>query len=185
MNGVFPAPEPAATCWDQELFIRAGYTPGYLCQATFGVPRSIHSVVWHCMEGRFPGAIERWNTGAAGAHLCVLESGLVVLTCRLEDIAWHAGTHGVCGRDGYGRTEFWRTHNINPYSIGVEVEGYVVRGFTPEQAAACRRIADWLTQQYGIKREHTFDEIDGHHAHGELSSSRTDPGVYFDWNWVL
>ena len=30
-----------------------------------------------------------------------------------------------------------------------------------------------------------LDAIDGHHAHGELSSSRTDPGPHFDWSWVL
>jgi hypothetical protein len=40
-------------------------------------------------------------------------------------------------------------------------------------------------QQYQITRQHTFDAIDGHHAHGELSSSRTDPGPKFDWSWVL
>ena len=165
--------------------IRDGYTPGNACEATFGVPRDVRSIVWHSMEGWLPGAIQRWNTGAAGAHLCVLQSGVVVLTCKLEDVAWHAGTHGKYGRDGYGRTDFWRKRNINPYAIGVEIEGFAQKGFTPEQAAACRRVSDWVANRYGIKREHTFDEIDGHHTHAELSSSRGDPGPGFDWAWVL
>lgn len=137
------------------------------------------------MEGYLPGAIARWNTGAAGAHLCILQTGEVVLTCRLEDISWHAGTHGVQGKDGYGRTGFWRTHNINPYSVGIELEGFFQQGYTPEQVAACRTVSDWLTAKYGVLREHTHDRIDGHHAHSELSSSRLDPGSLFHWEWVL
>jgi N-acetyl-anhydromuramyl-L-alanine amidase AmpD len=137
------------------------------------------------MEGFLAGAIQRWNTGAAGAHLCILRDGEVVRTCRLEDVAWHAGTHNNPIRDGYGRTTFWRTHNINAHSVGVEIEGFLTEGYTPEQADACRRVSDWLTWRYNIRRERTFDAIEGHHAHGELSSSRTDPGPLFEWAWVL
>jgi len=57
--------------------------------------------------------------------------------------------------------------------------------YTQAQADACRNVSDWLTQHYQITRQHTVDAIDGHHAHGELSSSRTDPGPKFDWSWVL
>ena len=178
-------PHAPDTCWDRELLIRAGYTPGYLSRSVFGVERSIQSAVWHDMEGSLPGAIARWNTGAAGAHLCVLQTGEVVLTCRLDDIAWHAGTHGVSGKDGYGRTPFWRTHNINPYSVGIELEGFCTRGYTDQQVAACKRVAGWLTARYGILREHTEDRIEGHHAHSDLSSFRRDPGDLFDWAWVL
>jgi N-acetyl-anhydromuramyl-L-alanine amidase AmpD len=137
------------------------------------------------MEGWLAGAIARWNTGAAGAHLCILRSGEVVLTCKLEDVAWHAGTHGTPGRDGFGRTPFWQRNNINPHSVGIELEGFLTMGYTDEQAAASRRVSNWLTQKYDILRQHTTNRIDGHHTHGELSSSRSDPGPHFDWGWVL
>jgi N-acetyl-anhydromuramyl-L-alanine amidase AmpD len=137
------------------------------------------------MEGELDGAIKRWNTGVAGAHLCILRTGEVVRTVRLEDVAWHAGTHNNPARDGFGRTPFWRSHNINTHSVGVEIEGFLTQGYTEAQAAACRRVSDWLTSKYDIPREHSFDAIAGHHAHGELSRDRTDPGPLFDWAWVL
>ena len=76
-------------------------------------------------------------------------------------------------------------NSINPSSVGVELDGFAATGCTPDQAAACRRVSDWLTARYGILREHTFDQIDGHHAHSEISASRGDPGPLFEWRWVL
>jgi N-acetyl-anhydromuramyl-L-alanine amidase AmpD len=172
-------------CWDRDLFIVDGFTPGNMSELVFGLTRVIRSIVWHDMEGFLDGAIKRWNTGAAGAHLCILQSGEVVRTVRLEDVAWHAGTHNSPNKDGYGRTPFWRSHNINAFSVGIEIEGFLTRGYNQAQAEACRRVSDWLTHEYQIERAHTMDAIDGHHAHGELSSSRTDPGPMFDWSWVL
>ena len=137
------------------------------------------------MEGYLAGAIERWNTGAAGAHLCILQTGEVVLTCKLEDVAWHAGTHNTPDKDGYGRNQFWRTHNINPYSIGVEIEGFLSAGYTAKQQKACRRVSDWLANKYHILPVHTSNQIEGYHAHSELSSTRSDPGPKFDWAWVV
>ena len=132
------------------------------------------------MEGWLDGAISTWNKGVAGAHLCVLRDGGVVLSCLLENIAWHAGTDYDTGR-----TMFWRGTNINPYSVGIELEGFAETGFTEKQAAAVRRVSDWLTDRYGIPRKHTFDQIAGHHAHSEISNQRSDPGPHFDWSWVL
>jgi N-acetyl-anhydromuramyl-L-alanine amidase AmpD len=153
--------------------------------ADYGVKRTLESIVWHDMEGWLAGAISRWNSGAAGAHLCVLRDGQIVLTCRIEDVAWHAGTDNNPNGGTYGRTPFWRAHNINPHSIGVELEGFAVTGYTAAQSMAVRKIANWATNKLGIVREHTFDTIKGHHSHGELSSSRSDPGVLFRWDWVL
>lgn len=137
-------------------------------------------LVWHDMEGYLPGAIAEWNKGNAGAHLCVLRNGTVVRTVRLEDAAWHAGTSATTGR-----TPYWRTHNANPYTIGVELEGFVSSGYTTAQAAACRRISDWCMARYPIPRRHSMDAMPGHHAHSDISNQRTDPGPLFDWAWVL
>lgn len=132
------------------------------------------------MEGWLAGAIATWNTGAAGAHLCVLRNGEIVLTCPIEYVAWHAGTDYQTGR-----TMFWRRNNINQASIGVELEGFHDRGFTNEQFDACRKIALWGEVEYGIPRVHTYDQIEGHHSHSEISNQRGDPGPYFDYARVL
>ncbi len=165
--------------WDRDWFITAGFTPAAQCKAVFGVPRTIQAVVWHDMEGYLPGAIATWNQGNAGAHLCVLRNGTIVRTVRLEDVAWHAGTDAAIGR-----TAFWKGHNINPYSIGVELEGFTTSGYTAEQAAAVGRISDYVTIEYGVLRQHTLDQIPGHHAHSELSNQRADPGPLFSWGWI-
>jgi N-acetyl-anhydromuramyl-L-alanine amidase AmpD len=156
--------------------------------ADYATKRTLEAVVWHDMEGYLAGAIARWNSGAAGAHLCVLKNGQIVLTCRLQDVAWHAGTDNRPGSETYGRDIFWRSHNINPHSIGVEIEGFADArdgGYTAAQIAAIGKIADWATRKLGIRREHTFDAIPGHHAHSEISAMRGDPGPNFDWSWVL
>jgi N-acetyl-anhydromuramyl-L-alanine amidase AmpD len=154
-------------------------------RSVWGVDRAITAIVWHDMEGFLPGAIARWNTGVAGAHLAILRSGAVVRTCRLDDVAFHAGTDNDPKSGVFGRTQFWRQHNINPYSVGIELEGFLSKGYTPQQASACRRVSDWLTHKYSVLREHTVDQIEGHHLHSELSSSRSDPGSQFNWDWVL
>jgi N-acetyl-anhydromuramyl-L-alanine amidase AmpD len=128
------------------------------------------------MEGYLAGAISRWNTGAAGAHLCVLRDGTVVRTVRLEDIAWHAGTDNNPNSGVYGRDGFWRSHNVNPFSVGIENEGFAASGITEAQVQANIRIARYLTSVYHVPAVHVQDQIAGHHTHAEISSNRTDPG---------
>lgn len=171
-------------CWDEVQLIRAGYSTPQQWYALTGVWREIRSIVWHDMEGYLAGAIARWNTGAAGAHLCVLRNGRIVLTCDLRNVAWHAGTSAQVDSDTYGRTEFWRRTNVNPFSIGVELEGFVASEYTPEQLGACRRITDWVTAKHNVLRARTWDVIDGHHAHSEISARRGDPGPLFDWSFL-
>jgi N-acetyl-anhydromuramyl-L-alanine amidase AmpD len=154
-------------------------------RAEWGVARQLLAVVWHDMEGYLAGAIARFNTGAAGAHLAVLRDGTIVRLRPFEDVTWHAGTNNDPRGGIYGRTGFWRTHNINPYSLGVELEGFAASGYTDAQAAAVSRIADYVTAVYGVPRQRTYDAIPGHHAHGDISANRSDPGPLFDWKWVL
>lgn len=143
-------------------------------------PRPIRSLVWHDMEGYLPGAISTWNQGAASAHLCVLRDGTIVRTVPIEDIAWHAGTNATTGR-----TAFWKAHNINPYSIGVELEGFVASGYTREQIDACVRIGRWAQAKYGVKPVRGGDSLDGHHLHSEISNQRSDPGPLFPFDAIL
>lgn len=176
-------PAPTTDPWDRTQLITDGFsTPA---EWPIAAPRPIQAICWHDMEGHLPGAIARWNTGAAGAHLCVLEDGTIVRTVLIENIAWHAGTNNDPNGGLYGRTPFWRTHNINPYSIGIELEGFVASGYTQAQIDACVKIGIWAQATYGIAPVHTVDQIQGHHLHGELSSSRTDPGPLFPFAEIL
>lgn len=178
-------PPPGQVPWTRTQLITAGYSTPQQWFSYAKVWRAIRSVVWHDMEGTLPGAIARWNTGVAGAHLCILRDGTVVLTCDVKNVAWHAGTNNLPGTDGYGRTNFWRQVNINPYSIGVELEGFVATGYTVQQQASAVRIARWAKANYGVVLQHTFDQINGHHTHAELSSTRSDPGPLFPLDAVL
>lgn len=140
------------------------------------------------MEGGLAAAIARWNTGVASAHLCVLKAGDVVLTVKIDDTAWHAGTDNNPTGEKYGRTAFWRTNNINENSIGVELEGYADAhdgGFTAAQIDACVKIASWARVKYKVLHQHTMDQIPGHHLHSELSTNRIDPGATFPIDTIL
>lgn len=189
VSPVQPVKPVLASPWDRMQLITAGYsvTTALGFCPDYGVNRTLDSIVWHDMEGHLAGAIATWNKGVAGAHLCVLKDGSIVLTCPIAFVAWHAGTDNTPGSGTYGRDTFWRTHNINPHSIGVELEGFADQrdgGYTVQQIAAIKQISTWATG-LGIQREHTFDRIAGHHAHSELSSQRGDPGSGFNWSWIL
>jgi N-acetyl-anhydromuramyl-L-alanine amidase AmpD len=135
------------------------------------------------MEGHLAGALSRWNDpiSEASAHLCVLQSAEVVLTVKLENVAFHAGTDYTTGR-----TMFWRGININPHSIGIELEGFAATGYAKGQIIRLRRVVDWLCAKYPtIPRQHTFDQVDGLHAHSEISNMRGDPGPLFFWQSIL
>jgi N-acetyl-anhydromuramyl-L-alanine amidase AmpD len=178
-----PAPTPEvpamADPWTRTLLTNgsAVSTPS---QWPTSNPRPIRSLVWHDMEGYLAGAIATWNQGAASAHLCVLRSGEIVRTVEIENIAWHAGTNATTGR-----TAFWKANNINPYSIGVELEGFVATGYTREQIDACVNIGRWAQAKYGIRPVRGGDSLDGHHLHGEISNQRSDPGPLFPFDAIL
>ena len=168
-----------ANPWDRVELATGGFSTAAEWRQEFGVQRDFKALVWHDMEGHLAGAIATWNQGKADAHLSVLESGEIVLTCLIEDVAWHAGTNATIGR-----TAFWRRNNINPHSIGIELEGFTTRPYTAGQARAVRRIALWAEAKYGIPRVHTVDQIEGQHLHSELSNQRSDPGPGFGWDWA-
>jgi len=149
-------------CWDRDLFIVDGFTPGAMCELVFGMTRVIRSIVWHDMEGFLDGAIKRWNTGAAGAHLCILETGEVVRTVRLEDVAWHAGN--------------W---DYNTRSIGIEHEGWVdqPQWLTDRLYAGSAALTKAICNRYGIPKDRSH--IIGHVE--VPGTTHTDPGLYWDW----
>ncbi len=172
-------PEGIAVPWDSVELITAGYSTAAEWYAFSGVQRQLVCAVIHDMEGYEAGAIATWDTGVAGAHLSILRDGHKVLNVRVEDVAWHAGTDRTTGR-----TPFWQAHNINPYSLGIELEGFAGKPYTPEQAVALGEVAQWLAAEHGVARAFTGDSLTGWHRHSEISNQRSDPGPTFDESWV-
>lgn len=178
--GQLPAP-PTGDPWNKVRLLVAD--AGWSTPAEWGIapPRPILSVVVHDLEGSTEGAINWWNTNKqSSAHIIISKNGDIVLCVRIEDIAWHGGTH-----QGNGRTPFWKSHNINPNSIGVELEGFTTQHYTDAQYDGLIKVGRWAKQKYGIQPVHTFDQIAGWHLHSDLSTDRSDPGPLFDFGRVL
>lgn len=168
--------------FDRTAEVTRNFTPYNEVFRVFGEYRSYRSIVWHSMEGSLDGSIAWWNKPEAqsSAHLAVARNGEIHLCVKLEDVAWHAGTNMYTANN-----DFWKYNNINPSSIGVELEGYAATGFTLPQVQAVQRISEWFAGPiYKILAKHTFNQIDGHHAHSEISNQRSDPGPHFDWSWI-
>ena len=169
--------------WDKVWLL----TGGFSTPEEWGVPRErTHlGVVWHTMEGYLPGAMSWWNQGTAGAHICIQRDGTIWLTCELHNIPWHGGTSDDPSGPSYGRTPFWRRNNANPWTVGIELEGFAASGITEAQVQACIKVGRWLREKYNIPSERQFDTFAGHHAHGDISASRSDPGPHFPWDRIL
>ncbi|MFI8192088.1 peptidoglycan-binding protein [Streptomyces sp. NPDC085946] len=140
------------------------WVPASTANYAVGRTASITTVVIHVTQGSYAGAISWFQNPSAqvSAHYVVRSSdGQVTQTVREKDTAWHA-------RSG------------NPYSVGIEHEGYVDQPawFTDalyrSSAALTRSIAD----RYGIPKDRAH--IVGH---AEVpGNDHTDPGPYWDWN---
>ena len=93
------------------------------------------------------------------------------------------------------RNQAWHGGNANPYSIGIETVGRAddPSTWTPGVIRNWGRLAGWLSWAYQIPLVY----IDGalgqpaapipdraFIAHGALSSTRYDPGVYFPWGEI-
>jgi hypothetical protein len=150
----------------------------------FSTPRdwkrnSFSHMVVHDLEGHRQGAIAWWNTGVAGAHVIICRDGTTVLTCPLDLIAWHAGTTAVNGKQTRG-VDF-SSYNINPDSVGVELEGFAFKQdsdgqfYTSDQFDALVRFGRWYRDALGWAADanHTW-------RHSEISKDRGDPGVNLD-----
>jgi hypothetical protein len=163
---------------DGLLLITANYMTNQESIDFYGQPRTIQGLVWHDMEGYEGGAISRWDNPAsqASAHLSILRDGRVMMNCPLELITFHAGTNNVPGSGVYGRTAFWRTHNANPATVGIEAEGFYNQSYDARQIATATRIARWFRDEYGVPLVRAADQFRGHHEHREISSARLDPG---------
>ncbi|TXS43847.1 N-acetylmuramoyl-L-alanine amidase [Streptomyces sp. t39] len=153
------APLAAAPDYPSALWVPAS-TANY----RVGRTSAITAVVVHVTQGSYAGTIS-WIQNPASqvsAHYVVRSSdGQVTQMVREKDTAWHA-------RSG------------NPYSVGIEHEGWVDNPawFTDamyrSSAALTRSIAD----RYGIPKDRAH--IVGHVE--VPGNDHTDPGPHWDWN---
>ncbi|NQZ09905.1 MAG: N-acetylmuramoyl-L-alanine amidase [Algicola sp.] len=140
---------------------------------------AISHVAIHTTQGSYAGAISWLANPAAGAsaHYVIRSSdGQVTQMVRDTDKAWHA-------------------RSANPYSIGIEHEGYVSSSswYTGAMYNSSADLTSYMCNQHGIDCNSAYNGS-GHSTTVELSSaytvkghqhypsqSHTDPGIYWDW----
>ncbi|MEP7219870.1 MAG: N-acetylmuramoyl-L-alanine amidase [Bacteroidota bacterium] len=126
---------------------------------------AITAIAIHDTEGSFAASLS-WlqsSESQASAHYIVRSvDGFIVQMVREADKAWHA-------------------RNENPYTIGIEHEGYVDRPefFTDAMYRSSAALVRYLVNKYNIPLDRT-------HVKGHLDfpdNTHTDPGGW--WNWPL
>ena len=124
---------------------------------------AVSAITIHDTEGNFAGSLS-WlvsTESQASAHYMIRSvDGFTVQMVRESDKAWHV------------RTE-------NPYTIGIEHEGYVARPeyFTPDLYRASADLVRFLADRYNVPIART-------HIKGHLdfpNNTHTDPGGWWDW----
>ena len=140
---------------------------------------SISHVAIHTTQGSYAGAIS-WlanPASSASAHYVIRSSdGQVTQMVRDANKAWHA-------------------RSANPYSIGIEHEGYVSSSswYTNAQYTASADLTKHMCSQHNISCSNAYNGV-SHSTVTQLSQSytvkghqhfpsqsHTDPGIYWDW----
>ncbi|MEU0371908.1 N-acetylmuramoyl-L-alanine amidase [Streptomyces sp. NPDC006283] len=135
----------------------------------------IRQIVIHDTEGSYEGSLATLTNPdvKASAHYLVRASdGLVTQMVENKNLAWHGGN--------------W---TINMHSIGVEHEGYAMKGgggwYTEPQYESTAALVKFLAAKYGIPldREHIIghDELPVQ-LDSYISKTHWDPGPFWDWN---
>ncbi|GAA2442145.1 peptidoglycan-binding protein [Streptomyces macrosporus] len=140
------------------------WVPAYSGNYTVGRSSAITHVVVHVTQGSYAGSISWFQNpdSNVSAHYVIRSSdGQVTQTVRDRDTAWHA-------KSG------------NPYSIGIEHEGYVDNPswFTDAMYRSSAALTRHLCDRYGIPKDRTH--IVGHVE--VPGNDHTDPGP--NWNWT-
>jgi hypothetical protein len=161
-------------------FAPALWNPAATCNFSSRNGTNISAVTVHTIQGTYAGAIS-WaqNCNASVSYHYVVRSSDGQITQMVDetDKAWHVGSE-------------------NPYTIGIEHEGYVsdpswyTDPMYEQSAALCR---DIITSSYGILGLRTYFgassaqiqtiggciKIKGHQHYP--NQTHTDPGI--NWNW--
>ncbi|MFG1889021.1 N-acetylmuramoyl-L-alanine amidase [Micromonospora sp. NPDC049051] len=127
----------------------------------------ITTVVVHVTQGSYAGTISWFQNPSAGvsAHYVVKSSnGEITQMVREGDTAYHA-------------------RSANPYSVGIEHEGYVDNPswFTESMYRSSAALTRYLCDKYGLPKNRTA--IKGHHE--MPGNDHTDPGPHWNWNYYV
>jgi hypothetical protein len=132
-----------------------------------GRSAAITTVVIHVTQGSYAGTISWFQNPDAqvSAHYVVRSAdGEVTHMVADGDTAWHA-------RSG------------NPYSIGIEHEGFVddPSWFTDAMYRSSAALTAWLCDTYGIPKDRS-----GIVGHNEVpGNDHTDPGPHWNWDYYI
>ncbi|MET8970622.1 N-acetylmuramoyl-L-alanine amidase [Streptomyces hydrogenans] len=140
-------------------------------------PFDVRQIVIHDVEGTLAGAVstfkdpKRW----ASAHYIVDATGKVTQMVETKNEAFHAGNK-----------------TVNMHSIGVEHEGYAIKGgsnwYKESQYDTTAELVKYLATQYKVPltREHIIghDEVPGV-ADPLAGGVHWDPGPFWDWNHFM
>ena len=96
------------------------------------------------------------------AHFLIDRAGHITQFVSCNARAWHAGVSSFQGRD-----------QCNDFSLGIELEGTDTEPYTEAQYAVLNRLAQCLSDHYGLRA------VRGHHH--IAPDRKTDPGASFDW----
>lgn len=103
------------------------------------------------------------------AHYLIGRDGRTLQFVCEKDEAWHAGASSYEGKE-----------NCNQYSIGVELVGTEISGFTDEQYNYLIELTNDIKQKYPAI---TTKRIVGHEH--IAPGRKIDPGKLFDWDRLL
>ncbi|MGW0604874.1 N-acetylmuramoyl-L-alanine amidase [Streptomyces sp. NPDC002640] len=143
------------------------WVPADASNYTVGRSSAITHVVVHVTQGSYAGSISWYQNPSSdvSAHYTIRSSdGQVTQSVREKDTAWHA-------RSG------------NPYSVGIEHEGYVSdpKWFTDAMYRSSAALTKHLADRYGIPKDRAH--IVGHVE--VPGNDHTDPGPYWDWSYYM
>ncbi|WP_246108908.1 peptidoglycan recognition protein family protein [Streptomyces sedi] len=143
------------------------WAPAHSANFATGRTQAIDTVVIHVTQGSYAGSIAWFQNPDAqvSAHYTIRSSdGEVTQSVRDRDTAWHA-------RSG------------NPYSVGIEHEGWVDEAswFTDAMYRSSAALTRHLADKHGIP-------LDRQHIVGHVEvpgNDHTDPGPHWDWDYYM
>jgi hypothetical protein len=143
------------------------WNPASPANYSTGRTSAITAVVIHVTQGSYAGTISWFQNPDAqvSAHYVVRSAdGEVTHMVADADTAWHA-------RSG------------NPYSVGIEHEGFIddPSWFTDAMYRSSAALTSWLCDTYGIPKDRT-----GIVGHSEVpGNDHTDPGPNWNWDYYI
>ena len=143
------------------------WNPACTCNYQAGRTQAITTIVIHVTQGSYAGTISWFKDPAAqvSAHYVVRSSdGQITQMVAEKDTAWHA-------------------RSANPYSIGIEHEGFIDQPswFTDAMYRSSAALTANIADRRGIPKDR--NHIKGH---SEMpGNDHTDPGPNWNWDYYM